>query len=549
MKALVRVAGALRQEAGWLALGATAAVVSVMVALALSAGSAGRALDVPVAVAAPFVLQALGVGRVLARYAERIVTHAATFRALAAIRVWLWRGLAARSAGGLGFTRSGDALSRLISDTEALDGLYLRIAVPALCAVLLLPVLVWAMQGAVPLAAGAVLILFAAAALGLPWLLARRAASAGPAVAQALSALRVAVLDSATGLREVTAYGASGRMAAAVAGHETALMTAQRRVAQQAAVAQCLATLCSQAALLAVVLGGGPALVPALFLTLVAFETVSGMPRAGVLAGTAASAAGRIVAQADISTVLPDPAHPAAAPRRASLAFHHVSFAWAPGYPELGRPELGHPELGHPVLDDVSFEIEAGSRVALLGPSGAGKSTIAALALRIVAPQLGQVFVGGVDLATLGAATIRSQFACLNQDTHIFHDTVRANLRLADPAAPDDALWRVLTTARLAERVGALPDGLDTVLGGMIQLSGGEQRRLALARALLSPAPILVLDEPTAGLDATTERAFYEALAAAPVRTTLLIVHQLCGAEAVDRVWRLTGGRLVAATR
>ena len=197
----------------------------------------------------------------------------------------------------------------------------------------------------------------------------------------------------------------------------------------------------------------------------------------------------------------------------------------------------------------MSFEIEAGSRVALLGPSGAGKSTIAALALRIVAPQLGQVFVGGVDLATLDAATIRAQFACLNQDTHIFHDTVRANLRLADPAAPDDALWRALTTARLAERVGALPDGLDTVLGGMIQLSGGEQRRLALARALLSPAPILVLDEPTAGLDATTERAFYEALAAAPVRTTLLIVHQLCGAEAVDRVWRLTGGRLVAATR
>ena len=538
MSALWRVAAACRQEVPWLVAGALTSIVSVAILLVLTAGSASLALDpalTPVGVIAPFVLQALGMGRVLGRYVERMVTHAATFRAIAAIRVWLWRGLVARSAGGLGFIRSGDALSRLISDTDSLDGLYLRIAVPGLCAMLLVPVLVWALQAGAPWAAAVVLLLFAAAALGLPLLLARRASHAGARVAEALSALRVAVLDVAVGLREVTAYGAAGRMMDGVQAREATLVQAQHYGAAQAAAAQALAALCSQGALLAVVLGGGPALVPALFLTLAAFETVGGMPRAGVLAGTAASAARRIMEQAGPVSPPPAPALPdVAVPLRPALSFRHVTFAWEPG---------------RPVLNDFSLDIEAGSRVALLGPSGAGKSTIAALALRIVAPQAGQVLMGGTDLAHLPIDRARAQFAWLGQDTHVFQDSVRANLLLADPDAPDDALWRALTTARLAERIGALPGGLDTILGGAIQLSGGEQRRLALARALLSPAPVLILDEPATGLDAATEYDFFATLATATAgRTVLLIVHRLTGAEQVDRVWRLTGGQAVAAT-
>ena len=254
-----------------------------------------------------------------------------------------------------------------------------------------------------------------------------------------------------------------------------------------------------------------------------------------MLAGTAASAARRIVEQAGPVSPPPAPALPdVAAPLRPALSFRHVTFAWEPG---------------RPVLNDFSLDIEAGSRVALLGPSGAGKSTIAALALRIVAPQAGQVLMGGTDLAHLPIDRARAQFAWLGQDTHVFQDSVRANLLLADPDAPDDALWRALTTARLAERIGALPAGLDTILGGAIQLSGGEQRRMALARALLSPAPVLILDEPATGLDAATEYDFFATLATATAgRTVLLIVHRLTGAEQVDRVWRLTGGQAVAAT-
>ncbi len=537
MTPLLRVVAACRQEAPLLVLGAVVSVVSVVILLALSAGTAGRALSphVPtMLVVAPFALQALGVGRVVARYTERMVTHAATFRTLAAIRVWLWRGLAARSAGGLGYARSGDALSRMISDTDALDGLYLRIAIPALCALLLLPVLVWAMQGSAPFAAVIVIILFIAAALGLPGWAARQSRDIGQRLTLALSGLRVATLDAALGLREVTAYGAGERMLTTIRAREDALITVQDGAARHAAIAQACASLCSQAALLTVVLSGGPALVPALFLTLAAFETVGGMPRAGVLAGTAASAAGRIVAQACDPLPVADPVMPAPAPSDASLAFDAITFAWRPG---------------RPLLQDFSLHVDAGSRVALLGPSGAGKSTVVALALKVITPASGRVALGGTDVAHLSASTVRGQIAWLGQNTHIFQDTVRENLLLGAPGASDANLWRALDTARLADRVAALPGQLDTVLGGRQSLSGGEQRRLALARAILSPAPILILDEPAAGLDAVTEAAFFRTLADATAgRTVLMIVHRLTGAERVDRVWRLSAGRAVSAT-
>lgn len=535
MNALWRVAVACRAEAGWLATGAVAAVLSAAVLLALSAGTAGRALGASTAlwIAAPFVLQGLGLGRVMARYTERMLTHAATFRALAAIRVWLWRGLARRSAGGLGFARSGDVLSRLMSDTDALDGLYLRIAVPLLCACLLAPVLGWALMGSAPLAALVVLALYAAAALGLPWRAAQQAWELGHRLSVARSGLRIATLDAAQGLREVIAYGAADRMQAAIATREDALIAVQTQGARQAALAQACASLCSQAALLAVVLGGGPALVPALFLTLAAFEIVGGMPQAGVLAGLAGAAAQRIVAQADGPPTVLDPARPAPCPTQPSLSFDRVTFGWDPR---------------RPVLQEFCLEIEAGSRVALLGPSGAGKSTVVALALKVVAPQAGRIGLGGTDLADLTAADLRTQIAWLGQSTHIFHDTIRSNLLLGRPGASDADLWQALETAQLAGRIQALPDQLDTVLGGVQQLSGGEQRRLALARVVLSPAPILILDEPAAGLDAATEAAFFQTLASATTgRTVLLIVHRLTGAERVDRVWRLSGGRAVAA--
>ncbi|MBV8911862.1 MAG: thiol reductant ABC exporter subunit CydC [Acetobacteraceae bacterium] len=537
MKPLLRILALWRPQAGMLVAGAAVSLLTVAAAAGLAI-QAGRAV-VPALLGGAvllWVLRGLGVGRVVFRYVERLLTHAATFRALAGLRVWFFRGLARNGLGGLGMLRSGDALARLVDDIQALDGLYIRIAIPALATVVLLPLLLWTVWPAGPLVAvlaGSALLLAAAI---LPAVAAHGATQAGGELAEAGAGLRVAVLDALTGLREIRAFGAQGRMLQTVQAREGALFGAQRRLASRGAIAQAGATLCGQAAVLLILLAPLPPawLVPALLLTLAAFEAVGGMPRAGVLFGLAASAAQRVVAAADARSAVPEPSAPVSPPSGHGLRFERIVFAWP------GRA---------PVFDGLSLDIPAGARVAILGPSGSGKSTLAALALRVVAPQSGRVLFGGRDLAGLRSADVHARIGWLSQGTTLFADTIRANLLLGRPDADDTALWRALDQAEIGGIVRALPDGLDTWLGpGGAGLSGGQGRRVALARTLLSAAPILILDEPATGLDAAAERAFLQTLnEVAEGRTVILIVHRLLGVERLDRIWRLSGGRAVAA--
>ncbi len=504
------------------------AVSGAMIGTAVAAG----------ALVAPVALRGLGGARVVLRYLERLVTHAATFRALADLRVWFFRHLARTAAGGLGFRHAGDVLSRLVGDVEALDGLYLRIVVPLAGAVLLLPVLLVVIGRHAAGLAAAVGVLFAVGSLLLPWLAARTARDSGGRLAATGGSLRIAALDALTGLREVRAFGAEGRMIAAVQARESALLSAQYDLARRTALAGAGAFLCGQAALFAVLLAAGAnplGAIAAAFLVTAAFEAVGGLPRAGALAGHAAAAARRVLEAAEAPVAVPDPPSPAPIPARFALRFEAIHFRWA-----ADRA---------PVFDGLTLEIPEATRVAVLGPSGAGKSTLAAMALKVVAPQQGCVRLGGADLATLSAAEVHERFAWLSQATHLFDDTIRANLLLASPRADEAALWQALDAARIGEVVRALPDKLDTWVGeGGTQFSGGQGRRLALARTLLSEAPILVLDEPCAGLDAETEREFLATLNdVAEGRTLLLIAHRLTGVERLDRIWRLSGGKAVAA--
>ena len=518
--------------------------VAAGVGLVTSAGgmalgpTTGQAAGLVAVLLLPGMVRGLGVARVVLRYVERMVTHAATFRVLAALRVWLFRGLAVRSSGGLGFMRSGDALGRLVGDVEALDGLYLRIVVPGIAALLLLPVLVATLALSHIGIAFAVGALFLVAAVVLPWVAAERTSISGGRLAAASAGLRSAALDALDGIREIRAYGAEGRMLAAIQAREAALFQAQRTVSRHASLAQAGAYACSQVALLLVVLTPGVApgaLVMAVFLTLAAFEVVGGMARAGALAGHAADAAARIIdaAAGDAGSI--DPAASMTLPQQASLRFEAVHFRWTSDRPA--------------VLDGLSLDIPAGSRVAILGPSGSGKSTLAALMLKVVAPQAGRVLLGGIDLARLRAEDVRSRIAWLSQKTHLFSDTIRANLMLARDGATDAELWTALERAGIAAFVRSLPDGLECWIGdGGAVVSGGQGRRLALARALLSPAPVLILDEPASGLDAETERAFLTTLNdIEPGRTVILIVHRLMGVERLDRIFRLSAGHAIAA--
>jgi ATP-binding cassette, subfamily C, bacterial CydC len=535
-----RILGLWRGRAVRLTAGAVVAFAALAAGIAmmvLGGMVVGTAIATGV-LTAPLALRWVGVARVVLRYAERLVTHSATFRALADLRIWFFRNIARSAAGGLGFRRAGDMLARLVGDIEALDGLYLRILVPLAGAALLLPalvVLIGMYSAWLALAIGG---LFVIAAFALPFAGARMAANAGAALANTTGNLRIAALDALTGLREVRAFSAEGRMLAAVQAREAALLSTQHELVSRTALASAGALLCGQAAVLAMLLvaGSNPAAaVAGAFLVVAAFEATGGLSRAGVLAGHVAAAARRVLTAAEAKVPVPDPAHPGALPGDCTLRFDGVHFGWLPDRP--------------PVFDGLTLDVPQGARVALLGPSGAGKSTIAALALKVAAPQQGRILLGGVDIATLAAADVRSRIGWLAQATHLFDDTIRTNLRLARPDADEAALWGALDAARIGEMIRALPDGLDTWVGeGGARFSGGQGRRLALARALLSPAPILILDEPCSGLDSETERAFLATLnEVAQGRSIILITHRLTGVEQLDRIWRLSAGKAIAA--
>ena len=202
---------------------------------------------------------------------------------------------------------------------------------------------------------------------------------------------------------------------------------------------------------------------------------------------------------------------------------------------------------GDEVLHGISFRAEPGQMIALVGSSGAGKSTIASLLARLYDVDSGAVRLAGVDIRDLTAASLRETIGLVTQDGHLFHETIGANLRLADPEATDDELWAALRRARLADVVADMPDGLDTVVGERgYRLSGGQRQRLTIARLLLGRSRVVVLDEATAALDSSSEAAVQQALAEALAgRTSLVIAHRLSTVRAADQILVVEDGRIV----
>ncbi|MBP0465477.1 thiol reductant ABC exporter subunit CydC [Roseomonas sp. PWR1] len=550
---LIRILGLWPARRGWLLAGVVAAICSTLAGLALLvlagrviagavvAGQAGAALLTGIGLAALVWLRPVMLFRPVARYLDRLVTHEATFRALADMRVWFFRRLAERLPAGLGLREAGDLLGRLVADVESLDGLYLRVIVPAASSLAVVVAMALVIGAADP-GLAALLALPLVAALLLPLVLAPAAARAGQDAARAQGALRSAVVDPLTGLEDTLAANGEGRAAARVTAAGAALSAAQRALARRSALGGASGALLVQAALLgslAWALGAGQdglaAGLMAVFLAIAAAEALGLMPRAGTSLAAASAGARRLFEAADAPAPVAEPARPVAAPAGHAIRLAGVGFAWAPDRPA--------------VFDNLDLDVPEGARIALLGPSGAGKSTLAALLLKFAAPQAGRITLGGVDIADLPAAELRRRVAWLTQDARLFDDSIAANLRLAAPEASEAELWKALDRAQVGDLVRGLPEGLETQCGeGGLRFSGGQARRLALARTLLSPAPVLILDEPAAGLDADTERAFLQTLDEATAgRSVILILHHLTGVERPSRILRLVGGRAIPA--
>lgn len=556
MKALFTLFLSWRPRLAWLCFGAIMAVCAMLANFLLMCQSGGRLawaiLGSGLGLGGGFLLLRLaGLSRIILRYLERLLTHDAMFRALSGLRVWFYRKLAFGSAAGLGFKRSADILTRLVTDIQSLDGVYLRIFLPILTAAFALPVIVVFCLYFGILAACIVGGIFAFIAFILPCLTYGLTKRTGPGLQEARANLHVHALDMATGLRETRIFGAEKRFAEKLEARQNDLYQHQTRQSVRLILARMLAMLLGRFAIIFILCccigliglkytiigqsftGGETALAISLvFVLLTSFDIIADLPGTGLLAGEAGHAAARIL---DVTNppqgVIKAESGKKPFPTNYSLRFENVSFGWKPN---------------RKILHDISFTLAVGKHMALTGPSGAGKSSLAALLLKVATPESGRIMIGEDALEEIAPTSLRRNMAWLSQSSHLFSDTLRNNLLLGRKNIPEDRLWLALEQAQIADFVRTLPQGLDQWIGeNGSTVSGGQGRRIALARALLSDSSILVLDEPAAGLDLETELAFLHTLNHISVgKSLVLITHRLTGIENLDYHYRLDDGKM-----
>ncbi|MDX3215042.1 thiol reductant ABC exporter subunit CydD [Streptomyces sp. ME02-6991-2B] len=535
-----RIAAPLRPRFALALLLGALALLSAVGLMATSAWLISRASQQPpvlylmVAVTAT---RAFGIGRAVFRYAERLVSHDAVFRALADLRVTVYGRLERLAPAALRDTRRGDLLSRLVADVDGLQDYFLRWLLPAGAAVLTGTAAALFTAWLLPVAGAALAVGLLAAGAAVPAASAALARRAERALAPARGELAAQVVEVLTGTAELTVAGALPARRATATGTDRVLTRLAARSAAGAGLGAGLGalisgltvTVCAWAGLRAVAAGGlsGIELAVVVLTPLAAFEAVAAMPLAAQYRQRSVQAARRVYDVLDAPEPVREPERPAPAP--------------AGPHPLVLRGLTArHPGQARPALDGVGLELTPGRRIAVVGPSGSGKTTLAHVLLRFLDVEAGTYSLAGTDATALDGDAVRRMVGLCAQDAHAFDSTVRENLRLARPGADDAELRKALAAARLDLDLD-LPVGEHGT-----RLSGGQRQRLALARALLADFPVLVLDEPAEHLDlATADALTADLLAATTGRTTVLITHRLTGLEEVDEILVLDHGRVV----
>lgn len=525
--------------AATLAGAALIAVSGWFIAAMAIAGAAGTTMNYFTPAA---LIRFLAIARSGGRYAERVLGHDATLRLLARLRVWLFARLVPLAPAALDDLRSGDVLARLKSDVDRLELVFLRLISPGVAAaatLAALAIVLLTFDAGIALAVTATLVVFGLIAPALAAISGRRAAARA---AQSGARLKADLVEFAQGLAPLLAVNAQEWRVARSRRLQQDQIAAERAERKAAAAGQACAGLAGDLALvvalaLAVPLLrdgvlSGPYLVAAALVAQAAAEALTPLPLAlSQLPATLASAA-RVFALVDRAPLVVDPATPLAAPARGDMALRDLHFAY-------GQTR---------VLDGAALSLAPGEKVAIVGASGAGKSTLVDLMLRFRDPDSGDVLIGGAPAPACSLDAVRAHFAVAPQRPHLFSATLTENLRVAAPDATDAALVAAVERAGLAGFLARSPEGLATQLGvAGARLSGGEARRVALARAFLSAAPILVLDEPGEGLDARTEQqTIAAALDDGRGQSVVLLTHRRAGLARVARVLELHEGRLVS---
>ena len=495
-------------------------------------------LTVPV-----YLVRLFSVSRAASRYAERLVSHDVTFRLLAELRTRFFIRLAPLAPARLLKYRSGDLLVRIVKDVEELQNVYLHSFAPVVVALSVCALATLVLFTFDPAIAFVALGFLTATGIGVPVLVLTLSKGLGRRQLRLRAELDARIVDDVQGVQDLLAFGQEGGEQHEISTINTKLGRVQRRMALVTGLQNALGDLMMNLALVAVLIVAIPFVatgeIDGVFLAFVAlvvlgsFEAVAPLGTAFQVLGRSVGAGERLFEISDSEPQVKDPPEPLSLPQDGALALDRVSFRYEEG--------------GSPTLQDVSFVLRPGSRVAVVGPSGSGKSTLVGLILRFWDPDSGEVRLGGRDVRCYAQEDLRARIGVVSQDTHVFNDTVRNNLLLADPEADDASLHRAIREAHLVDLVEGLPDGLDGYVGEQGErLSGGERQRLAVARALLKDAPLLVLDEATANLDTVTERELLGTIRELMRgRTTLQITHRLVEMETMDEILVLDEGHVV----
>jgi thiol reductant ABC exporter CydC subunit len=519
------------------------AVALIATSAWLISRSAQRPRESALAVAIVGV-QFFALARGLLRYGERLAAHDAALRVLAGVRVRIYERLERLAPAGLPAFRSGDLLARLVGDVDSLQDLLVRVLPPFAIALVVGAGTVAFLLALLPAAAVIVLLGLLVASTAVPWLTARLAEHRAARQARARGDLTAHVVDLLAGAAELEVNGAMGAARGRASALDAELTAIARSGARTAGIGQGLATAAMGASMwgsLAVgvaavadgrlhdVLLTGLALIP-----LAAVELVSGLPAATqALAGVRRSGE-RLDAVMRAPAPVREPVSPTGLPPgpraiavRGLRCRHAGQCDWA--------------------LDGIDLDLAPGARVGVVGASGAGKTTLAWTLLRFIDYVSGSVRLDDVELDRLDSEDVRRVVGMVAQDAHVFDGSVEANLRLARPSASEPELLCALAQVRLLEWVRELPAGLASEMGERgARMSGGQRRRLTLARALLAGFPVLILDEPCEHLDAATADAILaDLLEATRGRSLLLITHRLAGLQGFDEIVVLDRGRVV----
>ncbi|WP_201208399.1 heme ABC transporter ATP-binding protein/permease CydC [Klebsiella michiganensis] len=479
--------------------------------------------------------------RTAGRYFERLVSHDATFRVLQHLRVFTFSKLLPLSPAGLARFRQGELLNRVVADVDTLDHLYLRVISPlvgALVVILVVTVGLSVLDVTLALTLGGIMLL---TLLVMPPLFYRAGKPAGESITRLRGQYRQHLTSWLQGQAELMLFNASDRYRQQMEKTEARWLDAQRRQAELTALSQALMLLIGGIAVIAMLwlasagVGGDtqPGALIALFVfcALAAFEALAPVTGAFQHLGQVIASAKRITQITEQEPEVAFPQGEGQTLERVSLRLHQVTFSY--------------PQQPSPALEKVSLQIEAGEHIAILGRTGCGKSTLLQLLTRAWDPAEGEILLNNQPLGQFNEATLRRAMSVVPQRVHLFSATLRDNLLLASPGASDARLAQTLERVGLAKLLE--DSGLNSWLGeGGRQLSGGELRRLAIARALLHDAPVMLLDEPTEGLDATTESQILDLLAEVMrEKTVLMVTHRLRGLARFNQIIVMDNGKII----